>query len=178
MTAWTKIQNIEVPAGGQSSIVFNNIPQLYDDLIIKMSLRTTSANIYDDLDITFNGETARSWRGFYYVPTSVATNGSSSFNIVAQTPGSPLAESVFSNTDLYIVDYKSTALKIISSESVVANASGSQYMMVINSNTVTNSAAINTITLSHAFGVYTFVQYSSATLYGITKGSSGGVTVS
>lgn len=178
MTAWTKIQHIEVPAGGQSSIVFNNVPQLYDDLVIKASLRTTSTNIYDDLDITFNGETARTWRGFYYVPSSVATNGSSAFNIVAQTPGGVLAESVFNNMELYIADYKSTGVKIISSEGVVPNASSSQYMMVINSNSVTNSAAVETITLSHAFGTYTFVQYSSATLYGITKGSSGGVTVS
>jgi hypothetical protein len=173
VSAWTAIAHIEI-SSPQSSIVFSNIPQLYDDLVIKASLKDSGSNPYADIDITLNGESSRSWRSLYYVPSSVASNQSGSFNIVGNSSG----VMAFSNMEIYIPNYKSTQQKSISSENVVPNNSASQYLMSISSNLITNSMAINSITLFHTFATFNFVQYSSATLYGITKGSSGGVTVS
>jgi hypothetical protein len=178
MSAWTYITHIDVPSAGSTQFEFTNIPQLYDDLVIKASVRNSSSNFYDDIDISFNGESSRSWRALYYVPTSVASNASVNFNIVGQTSGTPVTASNFTSMDIYIPNYRSTGLKAMSSDAVIANNSATQYAMVFAANSITNGAAITQINLFHAFGVYNFVQFSSATLYGITKGSSGGVTVS
>jgi hypothetical protein len=178
MSAWTVIAHTEVGASGVSQIQFQNISQNYDDLVIKLSLRTNSSNFYEDIDMTFNGESARAWRSLYYVPTSVASSNSTSFNIVAQAPGTSATSSTFNNAEIYIPNYKSTAVKSMSSDSVLESNSSTNYALLIAANTITNGTAVNEITLFCAFNAFNFVQYSSATLYGITKGSSGGVTVS
>jgi hypothetical protein len=170
------IQHQEL-ASSQASITFSSIPQTYTDLLLVCSLRVASGtSYYWDLDLNFKGESARAWRGLYALNTSPASSSSTSFNIVGGANGNNSTASTFNNTSIYIPNYTSTGVKSISSDSVAENNSSSEFFLQINANTITNSAAVDTVTL--AVSGNSFAQYSSATLYGILAGSSGGVTVS
>jgi len=160
------IASSTVGAGGASSIDFTSIPSTYSDLLIKCSLRTGEAAIYTDIDITFNGESARQWRGFYAVTTSLGTSTNTSFNIVAPATAANSTASNFSNCDIYIQNYTSSGVKSIGSEGVSENNSGSNFVLNMSGNTVTNGTAVTTINLV-PFGGNSFVQYTTAYLYGI-----------
>ena len=160
------IASSTVGAGGASSIDFTSIPSTYSDLLIKCSLRTGEAAIYTDVDITFNGESARQWRGLYAVTTSPGTSTSTGFNIVAAANGANSTASTFSNCDIYIQNYTSSGVKSIGSEGSAPNNSGSNFAVNISGNTVTNGTAVTTINIV-PFGSNSLVQHSTAYLYGI-----------
>jgi len=166
------IQTIEVGSGGATNITFNNIPADYTDLYLVTSLRVASGtSYYWDVDLNINGESAREWRGFYALGTSVSTNGSTAFNIVGGANGNGTTASTFSNIDTLITNYASTDVKALSSAGVAENDSSSQYLLTINANRITNSAPINSLTLVVASN--SFAEHSSASLYGIKHGVDG-----
>lgn len=166
MATYELITSVTVGSGGASTIDFTSIPQTYTDLLIKASLRTGVAGNYDDIDISFNGETARQWRGLYSVTTSAGSGTNTAFNIVAAADGATATASTFSNCDIYIPSYTSTGIKVISSDAVAANNSNTDWNVNIGSNSITNSAAVTSISL---YGAGSFVQHSTAYLYGIKK---------
>jgi hypothetical protein len=81
----------------------------------------------------------------------------------------------FGNGEIYIPNYLSGTAKSFSSDSVAEN-NGTEGWQVIQANLWSGTDAITSIELDPALG--TFVQYSSATLYGILAGSDGIVAVS
>ena len=171
------IEHIEVGSGGAASITFSSIPQDYTDLYLVCSLRVASGtSYYWDVDLNLNGESARNWRGLYTTGSSPASSSSSAFNIIGGANGNAATASTFANISTYIGNYTSTGVKALSSDGVVENNSGLSFLLSINANTITNSAAVDTLTLAVASN--TFAEYSSATLYGITAGSDGSTTVS
>jgi hypothetical protein len=163
---YTLIASSTVGSGGASSIAFTSIPNTYTDLIVKCSLRTGESSVYTDIDINFNGESARQWRGFYAVTNSTASSTSTGFNIAASANGANSTASTFSNCDIYIANYNSTGIKTLSSEGAVENNSTSSWNMNFAANSITNSAAVTSVTLA-PFGGNSFVQNSTAYLYGI-----------
>ena len=158
--------SVTVGAGGASTITFSSIPGTYTDLLIKCGLRTNESAIYTDIDITFNSESARQWRGLYAVTTSAGSSTSTGFNIAATAVAANSTASTFSNCDIYIPNYTSTAVKNISGEGAAENNSTTNFNINISANTITNGAAITSIDLV-PFGGNSFVQYSTAYLYGI-----------
>jgi len=162
----TLIASSTVGAGGASSIDFTSIPGTYTDLIIKCSLRTGESAIYTDIDITFNSESARQWRGLYAVTTSPGSSTSTGFNIAATAVAANSTASTFSNCDIYIPNYTSSNVKSISGDGVAENNSGSNWNNNLSANTITNGTAVTSISLV-PFGSNSFVQYSTAYLYGI-----------
>lgn len=165
---YTLIASSTVGSGGASSITFSSIPGTYTDLLIKCSLRTGEAAFYTDIDMTFNGESARRWQGLYAVTPSVGASNSTSFNIVATASAANSTASTFSNCDIYIPNYTLTTAKSISSEAAGENNSDSNFNLNFGSNTITNGAAVTSIDIT-PFGGNSFVQYSTAYLYGIVK---------
>jgi hypothetical protein len=81
----------------------------------------------------------------------------------------------FGNASLYIPNYTASQNKSGSSDSV-GEGNESQVGLAIQANLWSNTAAITSLTLYDPS--YNLMQYSSATLYGILKGTSNGVTVS
>lgn len=160
-------------SGSSSSIVFNNIPQDKTDLFLLCSLRSSTAGTYHDMDIDINGESARQWIGAYAISTSPASNTLTSRNIIGPAAGASTTANGFSVLELYIPNYTSSGIKILHSSGIVENFSTSTYNLSYAANSITNSAAINSITISGA----TLVQGSSVALYGITAGSDGTTTV-
>lgn len=163
------IQTVTVTAATQNVIQFLNIPQIYDDLVIKMSTRTNEAAYYSDTDITLNSESSRYWFGFYSVNNTKAANtpGNSGFNIVGPSTAASGTANVFSNVDIYIPDYKSSNNKAIGSTGAQENDSTSNNGLSVMSNKVVNGTAITSIELDPFYAP--LVTNSSASLYGIVK---------
>ena len=170
------IQTVTVGSGGAASIQFTSIPQTFTDLKLVVSARNTFGNYYSDTTITFNNQTSVSSRWLYGLSGTAgsytATDGTSLF-----TPGTTVAANTFGNAEIYFPNYTSTGAKSYSSDSVMENNSAN-IVMAIGAGLINNGTnPITSITIN-GVGSPGFVEYSSASLYGILKGSDGIVTVS
>jgi hypothetical protein len=167
-TTYTLIETVTVTSGTPSTILFSSIPQTYDDLLIKMSMRTNESGVYySDTDITFNGESSRRWNGMYNINNTVAGSANNAFNIIGPSTAALVSASIFSNVEIYIPDYKSSNDKAIGSTGAQENESTSNIGVSGMSNKVVNGTAITSVELDPFNG--TLVTYSSASLYGISK---------
>ncbi|CAB4157866.1 hypothetical protein UFOVP688_53 [uncultured Caudovirales phage] len=163
---FVKIQTVTVGSGGAATIDFTSIPQTYTDLKIVVSARTNRASqVSDFLSITFNGSTTnRSGRELYGTGTSV---GSGTVAILGGglIVGSTATASVFGSTEIYIPNYTSANNKSLSVDSVSEN-NGSEAYQDLLANLWANTAAITSISI-FSNNSASFVQYTTATLYGI-----------
>jgi len=162
------IATVTVGSGGSSTIEFSNIPQTYTDLALYISGRTSySSDTNDQIRIYLNGITstyghmmavgngsAKDWDGSQTAP-----------GVNAQTVTSAMTSSVFSNDDIYILDYTSSNPKHALHNHTAENATTTAYI----THAATRWNGTNPIT---SLSISTFrgsgwAQYSSATLYGI-----------
>ena len=163
---FTKIASVSVGAGGASSIDFTSIPATYTDLCVKLSGRSArAAQQADNLFITFNSTTSG------YTMRALTGNGSSAGSVSYSSRYASFAidaagstSSTFSNHEIYIPNYAGANYKSYSADSVSENnASNAQSDLI--AGLWSNTAAITSISLLPE--VSTWVQYSTATLYGI-----------
>lgn len=157
-----KIQTIEVGAGGSASIDFTSIPSTYTDLCIEVSARLSSTD--SAIKTEFNGvTTGYSWRRIYGNGSAASSlSGTDAYYLHGDT--SSMTASTFSNSALYIPNYTGSSNKIISIDTALeTNATSGELFML--AALWSNSAVISRITLTPLTG--SFVQFSSATLYGI-----------
>ena len=161
-----KIASVTVGAGGASSIDFTSIPSTYTDLVVKLSARSNNTSV--GLFVRFNGNSANySSRRLYGDGSTVYsdTHGASTENaIVAGETISTYTSNTFGSLDLYIPNYAGSTNKSSSADSTTENNASTSWA-ALGANLWSNTAAINQVTLTPAAG--TFVQYSTATLYGI-----------
>jgi len=179
MSAWTRIQHIEVPSGGQASIVFSSIPATYTDLKVVLSARTDSSTfvVVDTAILYFNTDTSSTANYTMRTLWGDGTNATSdTTKRGAFITGATATSSTFGSVQYYIPNYTAAVNKSVSIDGV-SETNGTTAYQGIHAWLWSNTAAIDTITLKAETGG-NFVQYTSATLYGILKGSSGGVTVS
>ena len=150
-----------------ASIEFTSIPQTYTDLILVYSARTNDAARTDEARITFNNNTSNySWKMLYGSGSSGNSAASASDSSIPgmQIPGGGATANTFSSGQVYIPNYTSSNNKSISSEAIQEDNQTLAYMKIV-AGLWSNSAAITSVKLSGATG--SFVQYSSAYLYGI-----------
>ncbi len=171
------IQHQEL-GSSQTSIVFNSIPQTFTDLYLVYSLRTNGNDDYWGL--AFNGSSSNfSLRNLFGVGSGSATSDSRSDGLVGNTANpNNYTASIFNSGALYIANYKSSFAKTVSNDAITENnaTEAKQRITAMLWNPGTQ-APITSITLN-APSTLSFVQYSSATLYGVLAGSDGIVTVS
>lgn len=161
---YTLIEKIVVGAAGAANITFTNIPQTYTDLLVVSSCRSTTTD--SAATVQFNGSTASRTTIGLYGNGSSATSYSGTSPLGSIINGSSQTASTFGNSSLYIPNYTSSNNKSSSMDGVNENnATGANQFF--NANLWSNSAAITSITLTPEVG--SFVQYSSAYLYGIAK---------
>jgi hypothetical protein len=170
-TTFTLIKTYTLTSS-QSSIDFTSIPATYTDLCLKLSLRTDRTSINSDLILQYNGDTtsAYSFRRIYGDGASAgsdnlgagASNGLSGF-----ADGASATASTFGNTEIYIPNYAGSTQKSWSTDGVNENNAGTAYSGLYAS-LYTGTAAINRVTVKD-YNSTNFVQYSSASLYGILK---------
>lgn len=161
---------VTVGSGGAASIDFTSIPATFTDLVIKLSGRSTetTANESSELRLQFNADTGSNYsRRMLYgdggaVGSSSATTTGMRVGFV-DTNGN--TASTFSSSEVYIPNYAGSTQKSVSADSVVeGNVAQFMYATLI-AGLWSNTAAITDIKLF--VPSYNFVQYSTATLYGI-----------
>lgn len=160
------IRTVTVGSGGAASIEFTSIPGMYTDLLLVSSLR--SVNVANDLAMTlaFNGSTSNFTSRYIYgnSPASTAIAGSNGY-YHGNVNGAGSTASVFTSTSLYVPNYSGSTNKSYSVDNTMENNSTTSYPFFVSGLwSVTN--AITSITITNASN---FAQYSSATLYGISR---------
>lgn len=167
---YTAISTVTVGAGGAANIEFTSIPQNFTDLLLFTSLRSTdtetrwgstrirfnsnSDSLYDYIEVYGTGSVAASGG------LSSDTSGSAARN----TPNGVTA-SVFSNGMTYITNYASSNNKSFSDDTVTENF-GTAALSPLVANLFRSTSPITSLMI-YPSGSFTFMQHSTATLYGI-----------
>jgi hypothetical protein len=160
---YVAIATVTVGSGGASTIEFASIPQTYTDLKLVYSTRDNRGGSQNGINISLNSSTAN------FSAIEIQGDGSSvaSFSItrfVGYSNASGSTANTFSNNELYFPNYTSSNNKSFSVDAVQENNQTAAYTFM-GAHLWSNSAAISTITLTP--DTASFVQYSTATLYGI-----------
>jgi hypothetical protein len=162
---FVKIASVTVGSGGAASIDFTSIPSTYTDLCIKHSLRIGGTSVQDVVDISFNGSTA-SFSGRILFGTGAAAASTSSYTRGAGTMAEwNFTANTFGNSEIYIPNYAGSNNKSLSADGVSEN-NGTTALAILFATLWSNTSAITSISLT-PYGGGSFVQYSTATLYGI-----------
>jgi len=170
------IQTVTVGSGGASSIEFTSIPQTYTDLQIVLSGRQSVAG-GTNVNMKFNGSSSGyTNRNIISAAGTVASEssvlGTSSIKIGFIPENVNYTASTFSNQYVYIPNYAGSNNKSVSTDNAMENNSTSVYFGLF-AGLWSNSSAITSIALTCESG--NFVQYSTATLYGVSNTIAGGV---
>ena len=163
---FTKIASVSVGLLGASSIDFTSIPSTYTDLCLMVSVRGSGAYTATDCKVIINGSTTG------YTSRAVAGSGSAAFSFAETTagyvagyvPGTLATASTFANNSLYFPNYAGSANKSWSVDSVTENNASTAFA-ILAASLWSNTSAITSLSYTALTG--NFVQYSTATLYGI-----------
>lgn len=159
-----------VGSGGAASITFNNIPQTFTDLKLVVSARTSrNVGVTDDFGIRFNSQnttySVTAIQGSGTATSSFRVTGASTVsNIITNSNAS--TANAFSSADIYISNYTSANFKSVIIDAVQESNGTESYQRLI-AGLWQNTSAITTISL---IPDNSFLQHSTFTLYGITKG--------
>lgn len=165
------VSTVTVGAAGAASIEFTSIPQTGTDLLITWSTRSTNND--DFVNVTFNGSSAS------FTERTLGANGASVFsetktNFAGFKPVSGTTANTHGNASMYIPNYAGSTNKSFSIDTVTEDNAAVAWQFII-AGLWSSTSAITSVALTVPTGL--FAQYSTASLYTITKGS-GGATVS
>jgi hypothetical protein len=165
-----KIAAVEVGSAGASSIAFSSIPQGYTDLMLVLSVRCDRGGNSDSMRLRFNSSTSgysdKTIQGNGSgTPTSFSNLLAGAYLYICELNASGTTSSTFTSNQIYIPNYASSNSKSTSVDDVVENNSTTAYAQ-LSAGLWSGTAAINAISITNA-AASNFVQYSTATLYGI-----------
>lgn len=164
-TTYKKINSVTV-ASTAAAIEFTSIPADYTDLLVLVSTRTNEAQPETNVTITFNGSTSNESARTLYGNGTSALSYSYASDIYMWTSGSSATTSAFGSASYYIPNYAGSTNKSLSIDSTMeSNVVGST--MALTAGLWSDASAITSLKLTPGGG--SFVQHSSATLYGIRK---------
>lgn len=170
------IQHIELGSNA-AQIDFTSIPNTFTDLMLVCSIRTTRTGVTDNLRLIFNSDTANgSSRWLFGSGSGSGSSGTRTIVSGGSISSSSATSNTFGSSLIYIPNYTSSTAKSVSTDSVAEN-NGTDSAQIIEAGLWNSSSVISSIRVNSETGS-NFVQGSSATLYGITKGSDGTTTVS
>ena len=149
---------------GAASIDFTSIPSTYTDLKLVASTRTSQTQPNDDITLKFNTSAANfTYRILQGTGSSAGSyNGSTARG--GPTDGNTATSNTFGSFEMYIPNYAGSTNKSFSIETVQENNNSTAYAE-LGADLWSQTAAINAISLLPAGPL--FLQYSTATLYGI-----------
>ena len=169
-TTYEAIATVTVGSGGTSTITFTSIPQTYTELVVKGSTRLSAGDAGVQLVARFNGSTSGySRRSLEGNGASASSNSGSSETYMrfAYAEESTNTANTFNNFELYIPNYTSSNNKSTSSDNVTEN-NGTTAYSALHAGLWSNTSAITSISIFDISSTQAnFVQYSTATLYGI-----------
>lgn len=175
MATYIQIATVTVGAGGAANIDFSSIPSTYTDLCLKVSLRATnssSARAEDALLLRLNNDsTVANYTGRWLRGNGTnATSGDSNTfagAYIGEFNGFNSTANTFGSGTVYLPNYTSSTAKSISVDNVQEANQTTAYAQ-LHAGLYSGTSAINRLTLVNQ-NVNTFAQYSTATLYGISK---------
>ena len=167
---YTAIASTTVGASGSSNIEFTSIPSKYNDLqivlsgkqsvggaaLVKMTFNNSTSN-YSNRDVLGTGTSVVSDSGAVLGTTSIRIGFLTSTDYTAN---------IFSNISIYIPNYTGNVYKVSNADAVNENNATTAYYGLF-AGLWSDTSAITSIKLTPENG--SFVQYSTATLYGILK---------
>lgn len=157
-----KIASVTVGAGGASTIDFTSIPSTFTDLCIKMSTRVNSG--VPDIRVRFNGVNANLSDKVLYGFGSGSPGSNSSTNIRSNPNDPSMTANTFSSNEIYIPNYAASVAHSVSIDGVTENnATGNS--MYLTAGLWNDGVPITQVNI--ALSANSFVQYSTAVLYGI-----------
>ena len=159
-----KLQTVTVGPSSAATISFTSIPQTFTDLKIVLSGRVDASSVSESCKMTFNGVTTGYSNRYVFGSGSAGSSGSDTQSFVFRVSSGTSTASVFGNGEVYIPNYTSSNYKSFFDVSVAENNATSTGA-IFTTNFWSNTAAITSITVTPLNG--SFVQYSTATLYGI-----------
>jgi hypothetical protein len=159
------IATVEVGSGGAADIEFTSIPGTYTDLVVKVSARNARADVIDGFQISFNGDTASYARLELYNESGAIGSESIADRRIGVINSDTATSNTFGSAEIYIPNYTSSNYKSLSTDSITEN-NDSFNAMWLTANLWSNTAAITSIALTTSTA-NNWVQYSTATLYGI-----------
>jgi hypothetical protein len=158
-------------AGGVSNFDFTSIPATYTDLYILCSLRSSISANADDIYIQFNNSSSNfNWKNIVGVGSGAPVSQNNTNNQVGTIPAASMTAGSFGNASIYITSYASANYKSVSSDSVAEN-NATRGDQAFYSTLWSNTAAITSVKLLPSSG--TFLEFSTASLYGISNVTSG-----
>jgi len=162
---FTKIASVSVGVLGSSSLSFTSIPSTYTDLCIKLSGRSANVSNFDNPRLTINSSTSTFTRREIYAENGSAGSEVASDRLIGVVPAFNATSNTFGSLDFYLPNYTSANYKSYSVDSVTENNSSTQAMWLLAGLWSTTSAITDIAISLQSAG--NFVQYSTATLYGI-----------
>ena len=174
----THLETIELTSS-QSSITFSSIPQDYDDLVVKVTLRSDRSAVSSHWDIRFNSATTN-YSGIRMYSTSAgsaasSTSGSGEIH-AGYLMGSSATANTFNSASIYVSNYTASQPKSVSVDGVEEDNSTTPYKYIA-SGLWNDTSAITQMSLIEGLG-NNLVAGCTASLYGVTSGGSGTVTTS
>ncbi len=146
-----------------ADITFSSIPSTYTDLKVVASLRSDRSGQLDDV-VIIKPNNSSSNLTYRFIRGSGSDVASSTVNRV-YIPGPTSTASSFGNLEIYIPNYAGSAYKSFYCDSV-HETNGTEAYMAMQAILWSDTTAITSLVLAPVFGT-NFVQYSTATLYGI-----------
>lgn len=175
MSGLTVIGHTEVSSSGAADITFSSISGNFTDLLLLFGVRGSNNNVSLRFNGSQSGYTSRLIRSSGSgAPSTFLQSGDQMYWMAAIVQNTA---NTFSNGMIYIPNYTSNTNKMVIAESVSENNETLSYQETT-AGIWANTNAITSVSIFFEQGGASFTQFTSATLYGITKGSSGGVTVS
>lgn len=167
------ISTITVPSGGAAAIEFTSIPQTYTDLQIVFSARNTNtASGYAANWIRINGADI-SERNFVSDNGSVGSYSGTTMRL--DTISDSNTANTFTSLSVYITNYAASgSYKSLSVDDTFESNGGYRQAGIWSGQYASNTPITSVSYINSSPTI--FKQYSTASLYGITKGS-GGATV-
>jgi hypothetical protein len=164
------IQTVELTSA-QSTISFNSIPQDFTDLVMLLSLRTTTTGRTDgweDVLLIQNGfTTGVSLRQLYGVGSGSGASNTSTTAGGGFATHSAMTANTFSNTSIYFPNYRSTTNKPFSIETVTEQNATSA-IQVLTAGLITTTSPLTSLGVS--LPANSFAAGSSISLYGVRRG--------
>lgn len=173
--AFELITTVTVGSGGASSIDFTSIPGTYTDLLIDYSLRVTLSGgpyHFSDCAVRFNGDTGANYNNLTLRARegSIGSGGSTTATIIPlyEASAGNATTNSFGSGQLYITNYAGSNYKATSLDGGSETNNSTLVQLGFVSGLWKSTSAITSIKL-YDQNATNFVQYSSASLYGIKK---------
>lgn len=162
-------------ANSATTLTFSSIPQGYTDLYFAINMVGSLITCSIPTVVKFNSTAATTTTTWYY-QSSTSTyvlNTTAQTRITGSAPGASSVTAV----DYYVHDYTTSTYKIATTHySFPTVNSGTPSWVMGTGSAGFNTSAVTSVTFDLTSGPWTFSS-GTITLYGILKGTSGGVTV-